>query len=429
MDSEAHKMNDPGKPPMLYATESTRAALGAIGNEITKISGINTLVVTRADIAVLKTKSQDPDLIDTADNPSEIIDWGKTNGKLRTLFNEAGYPVDDIAFKASLPQLSATVLSERVSATSIDYDQDGTNDFGFIIAPDMDTSPEEYVSILTGIPADKLMNVPGDAKDYLSLVLYHESAHLPQPHGDDHMTLMFETDADMKALEKGRDIDPKVLEMWRDARIAGSLPHTGTEYGMMGAELGITTLGQPMSHETGFFLNIDNGLPQMSAEAVVENTRGMTMVNMTVNYMLGTHVLSEIAQSTENGTYEETLEKYGITGTDAIELTGNPFKMAEIGASYGAMNPGASYAALQALDEKGYLKTIPGSDVYIKKVGDFYDKHVAGIQDSPAYEKTKSWLGKMANAESPHMEPAPSPNPSKPDPEQKQSPAPPAFKN
>lgn len=402
--------------PQLIASDATRQALGWIGPRTAEVAGVDTLVVTRGDITVLNSFVQVPDLLDLSRDPESMVDWDKTNENLRDTFNRAGIPPDYF----TAPQIEGfarSIVLQQASAFPMDFEGDGTNDFGLITAPDLDADPRQYVSNLTGIPAERLMNVPGDSEDYVALIMFHEAGHVAQPAAAVHnrtADLPFEIDADQKSFQaylqsaaEGRDLDPAVLHMIRDARIVGSVQDPGSHLGLVGNMLGMHTLGSAPSHTTGFFLDADNGLPQVNAEAALAATHGMLMTNMVVNMAVGLHAMTEIAQQVQGidpglppeeyaGRMEEVLGQYGMTQTDFVQaLTGNTLKTVQLGAAYGAANPGASFAALEALHEKGYLRNQPGTEPYIEKVRSFHAAHTQGIEQEPAYLEVRALIDRM----------------------------------
>jgi hypothetical protein len=422
--------------PSVFATLSTKQHLSWIADEIPAIAGIPTIVIARADILVMcdgvdplflataRTNDQFYDLSDP-EKYIHMIDWEASEQKLRRLFNEMALPIEkehlDLFLENHAADLTVWTISQRASAWGIDQDGDRQKDFGIIVMPQPDLSPQESIAGLAGLGSAKnikLTNIPGDGEDYLALVMFHEAAHMhhPIPGGEnanpyDNMPLPYEIDADRKsftayqsAAQKGYPLDLDAIEAVKLARTAGAL---GTE----SVFTVLTMRGNLPTHTTHVGKDMDVlSLPHPHLEVLTsKDMQAMLATNLMVNFMVGMqHQFMQAEKKPDLGNGEH------IAKPDAMGTIGSLDRVEMKGREIIAEHPLKGLGILMGLYESKFLKEREGAEEYAQGVEKFFKAYAPDYKNDQDFIAAKEFVIKMAQLALENQSPQKSPEPPAP---------------
>jgi hypothetical protein len=188
-------------PHHLYASPETLAQLGALAEKLPRWAGRNVVLVTRADILA---GISDPGIKAHISSMPEVAGYkaeayaiaallGGNGNTLTEAFLKAagrapGIPGKEAFFgKDGLTQEGLTLAVAAVNAvtgtpTSAVLDGKKLFDAGpggtcIIMAPALDMSAKDAAAMLTGIPSEKLQNIPGDGSTWRDFIFAHEAYH------------------------------------------------------------------------------------------------------------------------------------------------------------------------------------------------------------------------------------------------------------
>ena len=159
-----------------------------------------------------------PEDILNGQNPEDLSTEQREEA-LRTFIQEnfPDFPLEQ--FEDKLSSLGRNAAFGQGRAEDIDIDNDGSNDFGIVIAPRRDQTSEEAAARLGGLEPSQVSGIHGTALEWQIMTIAHEIGHLSQPGKSDNMNLVWEIEAEQdmvefakNAFEKGLFSDPKIAD-------------------------------------------------------------------------------------------------------------------------------------------------------------------------------------------------------------------------
>lgn len=401
----------------VFATMQTQESLGWVLDDVGEMLDINTLVISSNDISPSIPNFLDPDF-----DPSAAY---TSNEKLRDMLSTAiaatdvpeeikeqylfaidrhnqSLPLEDNTVREAMDSYITTLetyaLNDAASANSLDMDADGQQDLAIIVTPKLDQDPSYYISAFSQIPEKFIGDLPGDSEDYEAAIMFHEAGHVIQDKViDNHIyatnPLAFEADADATMVRKFNEaahdhgsVDPAVMEVFQEARLAGGLANSGL---IMGQDLANTLLEAGhnysfASHNTGQLVDWENGLPTMSENHDIAEIEAQTTFQ--VNFALGLYDKAKMIE-TLAGNHEQSPEQMAAISDIMKKAMDDMPGTAKNGAIYGHEHPGAALATLEVMSERGYLSN---NEEYVARIRRFYEDHAPEILETDTYLDTKA---------------------------------------
>lgn len=377
---------DLGASYKLFGSEETVTALGAVGTRLPEIAHKDVLVITRDD---LFPGYQDADSI-----PNEVAE-----NNLRKLFKQAGIS----ATPEEISKHTVNIFSQYAYARGLDRDGDGENDIGIIVSPDMDMSPQEFVSILTDIPQEFIKdNLPGIGSDYLAGILFHEARHLNQDtalYGE--LPLPYEIDADriaiqelFKANKEGIVTDSAVGGVMLDARIIGGLGQDMYDIVNNPFDVG-AMFGSHSTH-----LSIDQTEATALPSDPSADPNAIIITNTLVNTAIGRFLHFEGARELKENTKPAEERIFADTNSFIDGITHSKTYAAFV-EEHMKSDPAMTHAGLSALREKGYIKDGTPEASYADKAIGFYEKYIDLTEaETPLAHSAREFFDKIPHADS-----------------------------
>lgn len=382
-------MSDPTIPdedgPEVIGTRETVKGLGRMGKRVAEIAGVDTVVVSRQDFA---------------DAPN-----GRTAiKKLRDIFRKAG--MRNMA-REELKFMVQSAMEGNPQADSFDLDGDGKQDIGLIIAPAHNITKREALSLMTGIPVEKLNNeIVGKDGDYFAAIMMHEAQHVSQPilHEDDAL-LPREADADRRAFRELKADEEKglvsigVREAILEARVIGGLHISAIS--MVRNILDLKLNDMFGTHSTHLLLkNAEGALPLDPTT----DTSVIMGVNSYLNAAVQGYVIEEAILEVQNlgkgGKKAHVADPIFADGKQAMNALMSNRESSMIAEQCVQSNPAITHAALVQLREKGYIKDGTPEGDYVNKVLGFFEKHVNLDRESPQTRAAEAFFKKIPQADS-----------------------------
>lgn len=289
-----------------------------------------------------------------------------------------------------------------------DLDGDGVYEAGRVYMADLDKPAEEYGQALTGIPSEKLHDLPVTGQEMTLQALFHEACHLPKmtiPRNEVELA-MSEINADncsfagldQAEAEGGISNAADIKEFVYDARLVGSLgvQSLGGEGGKQGSHIAHVGMDTP------------NALPFTNGE----NIQAMTGVNRQFNALMGGYYVYE-AQSAVAGQPDPASKEQAAAHYQLQTALEDPNARQSMGVNMAMADPAVAKAGLETLRTKGYIPDDTPEAAYADRILDFYDNHVDTTQGS-------EWRGALVDnymnavPQAPMYTPAPAQQPAAP---------------
>ena len=105
------------------------------------------------------------------------------------------------AAEKDINRIATMAFRNKASAFSYDTDGDGKRDTVVIVAPDRTSTKAEIAAGISGIPEDKLQNLPGTDLDWHAYIIAHEAGHAGQKNPDNKTSLSAEVGADKSGID------------------------------------------------------------------------------------------------------------------------------------------------------------------------------------------------------------------------------------
>lgn len=377
LPSPAHKIT---------ASDQTLSRLGWITSRLSDIAQADLILITKNDVL---------------QQPGEPI-LSTPISRLSQIFDRAGIPPERQSQLNSF-QIAFSAVNNNPAALAVDFDDDRKTDVGIITMPDIDLTPRTFVSFMTGIPPEFVKdNLPGNGRDYLASIMFHESRHIAQHNGEEKRLtheLPYELDADNhmlkemdKATREGVVSDPAVMDVFKDVRRIAGLGQD-SYLSMMKGVLDLNPASGVASHST--HLGLDQpALP----EAGAAYAKGMMLANSIVSVMAGNFMAVEgLRQIQENP--DPGNDRIFSDALQGIQVMTDPVKTAELGRNSLSSDPALAYLVLHTAKEKGYIRPNTPEGAYADRVTGFFEKHIDldGL-DKGRLDSARDYFAKIPSA-------------------------------
>ena len=192
----------------LSATEATQEQLGWIKDRIAAWAGMDVLLFTRNDIAPfipeeMMVRIGDPDdgYVDSITDPPRLLESFHAFAGQFPEFPAGSDPATERQHHKLLRGMVVKAIEGLAASTTVPGDDSAK---AIILSTPLNFTAKEHATHLIGIPASQLQNIPGEGREWLTMILGHEAAHCAHslkhtPIGQTNM-LIEETAADQFAI-------------------------------------------------------------------------------------------------------------------------------------------------------------------------------------------------------------------------------------
>ena len=395
-----------------------------ITSYIPDIAKADVLVITKDDVMKRGLAVDTVDLVEPL-YTGETHEMVVARSGLKALFNELnieGDPGANIS-DMTMHHITLNLLQHNAAAQPFDFNRDGKNDFGIILAPDMDATPSENAGLITGFPSDVIFAKAGTQEERIAMIMWHEAQHIAQPSllmnssdkGYDRYPLAYEVDADrgaintyLQAIEDGHKLNPEYLKSFKEERMVGSLGAAGSDMDFFFHYGGISSIVKGnygiSSHSTDFGIDENGNHPGMNDAAIPNSdSRSQFMAMLTVNTaisgLVGTdYIVNTAASEMENtgALSKRSLEYFGEH--DFLTVMLSPQRHGDVGQQICDEQPVRALAAGQALIDAGFIKTDSPEGEYIAGIQNYFKENGDRITGDPAYQGALAHYTSMIQA-------------------------------
>lgn len=395
-----------GSPVTLEKISGVRAAMAELATKPFAIVNRDEILAFKDGVArPARLLTQEPQL-------KTLVDLPESGRRLKHFFETAVAP--DIA-----AQIMANEMGEQREPTDQDYqdlagqliesdspvarrlNEGAGQGVGLLRDIDHSASGADIISVLTGIEAKYLKNLPGTAQDGATLLRLHESRHFAQlftPGTGEHIG---EVDSDlammdgyMKAMARGLPLDPAMPEFMVKVREAGSFGGTGTDLHRQALNMaeypGLPKVGEYLktnalpTHATQFYLT---GEP-LDAHTN-EEFSAMRRASSVVNVMIGV----EEAQRVMRGYADLTPDDPRVSEFTATYLGDNSiYRLHDLGVAVSAGDASRKYNAIIALREAGYYPAGSEEAACVDRINQFLQTHAPEYLQDDAHIEARNGM-------------------------------------